>query len=102
MKWDTRVQPNEIGVAVKDGVVTVTGWVDSFSWSAPGVAEVENRIMIQARALPGLSGFGGWRRSGYGDVAAAMREAARPTERARNARSHTPSTIASASSEMPG
>ena len=29
LKWDARVLPNEIGVAVKDGVVTLTGWVDS-------------------------------------------------------------------------
>jgi osmotically-inducible protein OsmY len=27
LKWDPRVQSNEIGVAVKDGVVTLTGWV---------------------------------------------------------------------------
>lgn len=30
LKWDARVQPNEIGVIVKDGVVTLTGWVDSY------------------------------------------------------------------------
>lgn len=30
LKWDTRVQPNEIGVAVKNGIVTLTGWVDSY------------------------------------------------------------------------
>jgi len=30
LKWDTRVRPNEIGVAVKDGIVTLTGWVDSY------------------------------------------------------------------------
>ena len=30
LKWDLRVQPNEIGVVVKDGVVTLTGWVDSY------------------------------------------------------------------------
>src|SRR5438128_11491822 len=29
LKWDMRVKPNEIGVAVKDGIVTLTGWVDS-------------------------------------------------------------------------
>ena len=28
LKWDARVQPNEIGVAVKDGIVTLIGWVD--------------------------------------------------------------------------
>jgi osmotically-inducible protein OsmY len=30
LKWDMRVKPNEIGVAVKDGIVTLTGWVDSY------------------------------------------------------------------------
>lgn len=30
LKWDTRVRPNEIGVTVKDGIVTLTGWVDSY------------------------------------------------------------------------
>ena len=31
LKWDARVQPNEVGVAVKDGVVTLMGWVDSYT-----------------------------------------------------------------------
>lgn len=30
LKWDSRVRPNEIGVSVKDGIVTLTGWVDSY------------------------------------------------------------------------
>ena len=30
LKWDTRVRPNEIGVVVNDGIVTLTGWVDSY------------------------------------------------------------------------
>jgi osmotically-inducible protein OsmY len=30
LKWEPRVQPNEVGVTVKDGVVTLTGWVDSY------------------------------------------------------------------------
>jgi osmotically-inducible protein OsmY len=36
LAWDARVQPNEIGVAVKDGVVTLSGWVDSYTkkWAA--------------------------------------------------------------------
>ena len=33
LKYDARVLPNEIGVAVKDGVVTLTGWVDSYTRS---------------------------------------------------------------------
>jgi osmotically-inducible protein OsmY len=31
LKWDPRVQPNEIGVVVKQGVVTLTGEVDSYA-----------------------------------------------------------------------
>ena len=31
LRWDPRVRPNEIGVVVKDGVVTLTGWVDSYT-----------------------------------------------------------------------
>ncbi len=40
LKWDARLQPNEIGVSVKDGVVTLTGWVDSYlkKWTAEDVA----------------------------------------------------------------
>ncbi|HTF64955.1 MAG TPA: BON domain-containing protein [Edaphobacter sp.] len=36
LKWDPQVQANEIGVAVKDGIVTLTGWVDSYlkKWRA--------------------------------------------------------------------
>jgi osmotically-inducible protein OsmY len=30
LEWDARVEPNEISVIVKNGVVTLTGWVDSF------------------------------------------------------------------------
>src|SRR2546426_9534005 len=61
LKWDTRVQPNEIGVAVKDGVVTLTGWVDSYTkkWAAEeaahrvrGVKAVANEIEVK---LPSAS-----------------------------------------------
>jgi osmotically-inducible protein OsmY len=31
LKWEPRVQPNEIGVVVKDGVVTLTGIVESYT-----------------------------------------------------------------------
>jgi osmotically-inducible protein OsmY len=31
LKWEPRVQPNEIGVVVKNGVVTLTGWVESYT-----------------------------------------------------------------------
>ena len=30
LKWDTTVRPNEVGVSVKDGIVMLTGWVDSY------------------------------------------------------------------------
>lgn len=56
LKWDAQVQPNEIGVSVKDGVVTLTGWVDSYlkKWSAEeaayrvsGVKAVANEIEVK-------------------------------------------------------
>jgi osmotically-inducible protein OsmY len=56
LKWDARVQPNEIGVAVKDGIVTLTGWVDSYvkKWAAEeaahrvrGVKAVANNIEVR-------------------------------------------------------
>jgi osmotically-inducible protein OsmY len=36
LKWDARVQPNEIGIIVRDGVVTLAGSVDSYvkKWAA--------------------------------------------------------------------
>ena len=56
LKWEPNVQPNEIGVAVKDGVVTLTGWVDSYAkrWAAEeaahrvrGVKAVANDIEVR-------------------------------------------------------
>jgi osmotically-inducible protein OsmY len=56
LKWDARVQPNEIGVSVRDGVVAVTGWVDSYAkkWAAEqaahrvrGVVAVANDIEVR-------------------------------------------------------
>jgi osmotically-inducible protein OsmY len=56
LKWDARLQPNEIGVIVKDGVVTLTGWVDSYvkKWAAEeaahrvrGVKAVANDIEVR-------------------------------------------------------
>jgi len=40
LKWDARVKPNEIGVMVNNGVVTLTGWVDSYTkkWAAEDAA----------------------------------------------------------------
>jgi len=59
LKWDARVHPNEVGVAVKDGIVTLTGWVDNYTkkWAAEGathrvrgVKAVANDIEVR---LPG-------------------------------------------------
>jgi osmotically-inducible protein OsmY len=56
LKWDARLQPNEIGVIVKDGVVTLTAWVDSYGkkWAAEeaahrvrGVKAVANDIEVR-------------------------------------------------------
>jgi len=59
LKWDTRVQPNEVGVEVKDGIVTLTGWVDSYmkkmaaeeaAHRVRGIKAVANDIEVR---LPG-------------------------------------------------
>lgn len=56
LKWEPRVQATEIGVAVKDGIVTLTGWVDSYTkrWAAEeaahrvrGVKAVANDIEVR-------------------------------------------------------
>jgi osmotically-inducible protein OsmY len=56
LKWDAEVAPNEIGVAVRNGVATLTGWVDTFSkkWAAEraalrirGVKAVVNDIEVR-------------------------------------------------------
>src|SRR5262245_25518266 len=61
LRWDARVQPNAIDVAVEDGVVTLAGWVDSYikKWTAEraaqrvkGVRAVANEVDVR---LPGSS-----------------------------------------------
>jgi len=56
LKWEPRLQPNEIGVRVKDGIVTLFGWVDTFTkkWAAEeaalrvrGVKAVVNEIEVR-------------------------------------------------------
>jgi osmotically-inducible protein OsmY len=56
LKWDAKVAPNEIGVSVKNGVATLSGWVDSYSkkWAAEraalrvrGVTAVVNEIEVR-------------------------------------------------------
>jgi osmotically-inducible protein OsmY len=44
LKWNTQVQPNEIGVVVKDGIVTLTGWVDSYL-KKPAAEEAAHRVL---------------------------------------------------------
>jgi osmotically-inducible protein OsmY len=60
LKWDARVAPNEIGVTVKKGIVTLMGSVDSYvkRWAAEeaalrvrGVRGVANDIEVK---LPGF------------------------------------------------
>jgi osmotically-inducible protein OsmY len=60
MKYDARVQPNEIGVTVEDGVVTLTGLVDSYTkkWAAEeaahrvrGVKAVANEIEVRLSSI---------------------------------------------------
>ncbi len=40
LDWDNRVRPNEVGVSVRDGVVTLSGSVDSYAkrWAAQDAA----------------------------------------------------------------
>lgn len=56
LAWDQRVQANEIGVVVTDGVVTLTDWAESYlkKWAAEeaahrvrGVAAVANDIEVR-------------------------------------------------------
>src|SRR6202049_3300866 len=56
LKWEPRVLPNEVGVSVKDGVVTLMGSVDSYikRWAAEdaahrvrGVKAVANDIEVR-------------------------------------------------------
>jgi osmotically-inducible protein OsmY len=56
LKWDAEVAPNEVGVAVRDGVTTLTGSVDTLSkkWAAEraalrvrGVKAVVNNVEVR-------------------------------------------------------
>src|SRR4051812_28270362 len=53
MKWEPRINPNEIGVIVKDGVVTLTGWVDSYAkrWAAEDAAQRVRGVKAVANDL---------------------------------------------------
>jgi osmotically-inducible protein OsmY len=56
LRWDTRVNEAEIGVIVKDGVVTLTGWVDGYAKKLAaqraahrviGVFDVANDLVVK-------------------------------------------------------
>lgn len=53
LTWEPRVRPNEIGVTVHEGVVTLTGWVDSYArkWAAERAAHRVNRVRAVANDL---------------------------------------------------
>lgn len=50
LKWDARIAPNEIGVAVKNGVVTLTGDVDTF-----GKKSAAERAALRVRGVKGVA-----------------------------------------------
>jgi osmotically-inducible protein OsmY len=61
LTWDARLQPNEVGVAVKDGVAVLSGYTDSYSKKivaeqaskrVTGIRGVVNEILVR---LPGSS-----------------------------------------------
>lgn len=60
LKWDPEVEPTEVGVEVDDGVVTLTGTVDSYwkKWAAEraamrvdGVRAVANDIIVKSPSV---------------------------------------------------
>ncbi|MGR6321401.1 BON domain-containing protein [Micromonospora soli] len=53
LTWEPRVRPNEIGVTVTEGVVTLSGWVDSYAkkWAAERAAHRVSRVRAVANDL---------------------------------------------------
>lgn len=53
LRWDPSVPANEIGVVVKDGVVTLTGTVDTYmkKWRAEEVAHHVNGVIAVANEI---------------------------------------------------
>jgi osmotically-inducible protein OsmY len=51
--WEPRVRPHEIGVSVDGGVVTLTGWVDSYAkkWAAERAAHRLRRVRAVANDI---------------------------------------------------
>ena len=50
LKYEASLQPNEIGVAVKDGVVTLSGFIDSFAEKYAAERAAERVIGVRAIA----------------------------------------------------
>ncbi|GAB3812477.1 BON domain-containing protein [Micromonospora zhanjiangensis] len=53
LNWEPRIQPNEIGVTVQEGVVTLTGWVDNYAkkWAAERAAHRLRRVRAVANDI---------------------------------------------------
>ena len=60
LKWDTRVQSTEIGVGVKDGIVTLTGRVGSYTkkWAAEDAAHRVRGVKAGSQRNRGLAARG--------------------------------------------
>jgi osmotically-inducible protein OsmY len=50
LKWDAEVEAREIGVAVRDGLVTLTGWVDRF-----GKKRAAERAALRVRGVKAVA-----------------------------------------------
>jgi osmotically-inducible protein OsmY len=53
LNWEPRLQANEIGVLVEEGVVTLNGWVDNYAkkWAAERAAHRVNRVRAVANDI---------------------------------------------------
>lgn len=53
LTWEPRIQPNEIGVSVTEGVVTLAGWVENYAkkWAAERAAHRVNRVRAVANDI---------------------------------------------------
>ncbi len=53
LEWEPRIQPNEIGIAVREGVVTLAGWVDNYAkkWAAERAAHRVHRVRAVANDI---------------------------------------------------
>ncbi|MFD0743788.1 BON domain-containing protein [Phytohabitans flavus] len=53
LRWDARVQPNEVAVAVQGGIVTLAGWVDNYvkRWAAERAAQRVRSVVAVANEV---------------------------------------------------